>query len=297
MIGPTYQTTDEIAAPGLVNGSECGRPRDYLQNRFTYVVVSPRARGLSIGVNVNPDKRCNFNCVYCEVDRRQPGSPAELDLDTMAMELETTINLINSGALQKQARYARLAPDLTRLKHVALSGDGEPTISARFLEVVQTVVHLRARNRVPFFKLVLITNASGLDREEVQAGLRLFRKEDAVWAKLDGGTAEYLNAVNVPDTPLEKILSNILLTGRKRPIVIQSLFPKFERGETSAEEILAYAARLNELKEGGAQIALVQIYSATQPSASNQCGHLNLGKLVNIAQTVRKLTGLNAQVF
>ena len=45
------------------------RPRDFLDNRFVYAVISPRARGLTLGVNMNPDKRCNFDCVYCEVDR------------------------------------------------------------------------------------------------------------------------------------------------------------------------------------------------------------------------------------
>ena len=48
------------------------RPRDWLGNRFVYAVISARARGLSLGVNVNPDKKCNFDCSYCEVDRRHP---------------------------------------------------------------------------------------------------------------------------------------------------------------------------------------------------------------------------------
>lgn len=283
--------------PGLNGTNEGGRPRDFLQNRYVYVVVSPRARGLSVGVNFNPDKRCNFKCPYCEVDRRLPGGSAELDLDVMVSELENTINLINSGALQQQPRYARLAPDLARLRHVALSGDGEPTLAPQFLDAVQTIVHLRARGRVPYFKIVLITNASALDHENVQAGLRLFAKDDEIWAKLDGGTQEYLNMVNVPDVPVERILSNILLIARKRPVVIQSLFPKLEHGQISPLEIEVYAERLNLLKQEGAQIPLVQVYSATQPPANSQCGHLSLGKLVQIAQTVRRLTGLNAQVF
>ena len=44
-------------------------PRNLLHNRFVYVTVSPRAKGLSVGVNMNPDKQCNFDCVYCEVNR------------------------------------------------------------------------------------------------------------------------------------------------------------------------------------------------------------------------------------
>ena len=47
-------------------------PRNFLNNRFVYVTVSPRAKGLSVGVNLNPDKLCNFDCVYCEVNRLAP---------------------------------------------------------------------------------------------------------------------------------------------------------------------------------------------------------------------------------
>ena len=46
------------------------RSRNFFGNRFVYAVVSQRADGLSIGVNMNPGKLCNFDCVYCEVDRQ-----------------------------------------------------------------------------------------------------------------------------------------------------------------------------------------------------------------------------------
>src|ERR1700694_2896620 len=67
-------------------------PREFLHNRFVYLVVSPRARGLSVGVNMNPDKKCQFNCVYCEVDRVQPPSESKLDVEIMAGELKKTLD-------------------------------------------------------------------------------------------------------------------------------------------------------------------------------------------------------------
>src|ERR1700758_1273782 len=69
-----------------------GCPRDFLNNHFVYVTVSPRARGLSIGVTMNPDKHCNFDCVYCEVDRCLPGPREPLDVHVMAQELQKTID-------------------------------------------------------------------------------------------------------------------------------------------------------------------------------------------------------------
>lgn len=49
-----------------------GRPREFLGNRFVYAVISQRAHGLSIGINLNPNKACNFDCAYCEVNRDLP---------------------------------------------------------------------------------------------------------------------------------------------------------------------------------------------------------------------------------
>ena len=54
---------------------------------FVYPVISRRSRGLSIGINLNPDKVCNFDCIYCEVDRTTPGKVSRIDLDQMRDEL------------------------------------------------------------------------------------------------------------------------------------------------------------------------------------------------------------------
>jgi wyosine [tRNA(Phe)-imidazoG37] synthetase (radical SAM superfamily) len=273
-----------------------GSPRDFLDNRFVYAVVSARARGLSVGVNMNPDKNCNFRCVYCEVHRN--GEVREdLDVEVMAAELKKTLAVVRAGRLRERPWYHSLPDELLQLRHVALSGDGEPTLSPKFAEALQAVVHVRALAGYPFFKLVLITNATGLDLPHVQEGLKYFTRSDEIWAKLDGGTQAYLNRVNQAETPLEKVLSNILMQGRQRPLVIQSLFPAIGGEEPPLEEIEEYARRLLELKDAGADISLVQIYSATRPSANSNCGHLPLRALSRIAQTVRQVTGLKAEVF
>lgn len=281
--------------PGQGSQTAFGSPRDFLDNRFVYTVVSARARGLSVGINLSPDKNCNFNCIYCEVHRN--GDPREaLDVDQMAEELRATLSLVRAGRLRERPWYRSLPDELLQLRHVALSGDGEPTLSAQFSEALQAIVHVRALGGYPF-KLVLITNGTGLDLPHVFNGLRHFTRSDEVWIKLDGGTQAYLNQINRCDIPLEKVMANILLVGRRRPVVIQSLFPEVQGEEPSLQEIEQYAQRLLELKNGGADISLVQIYSATRPSAASQCGHLPLKVLSRIAQIVRQTTGLRAEVF
>jgi wyosine [tRNA(Phe)-imidazoG37] synthetase (radical SAM superfamily) len=274
-----------------------GCPRDFLDNRFVYVVVSSRARGLSVGVNLNPDRSCNFKCVYCEAQNGEPVGPAPLDPEVMARELRHTLDFVLSGRLRERIWFHGLQDELLQLRHVTLSGDGEPTLAENFVETVQAVVHVRARGEFPFFKIVLITNGVGLDQDSVRAGLKYLTQSDEIWVKLDGGTQEYLNRVNGADVPLEKILTNIRTLARTRPVVVQSLFPSLHGQEPPPEEIEQYALRLKELAQSGARIPLVQIYSATRPTPNSDCGHLSLKALSHIAETVRQISGLKAEVF
>ena len=271
------------------------RARDFLGNRFVYAVISSRAGGLILGVNMNPDKRCNFDCFYCEVNRQTPARETRLDVDVVATELNKTIGYISSGRLAERASYHALPPELLQLRHVALSGDGEPTLAPNFVEAVQSVVRTRALGG--FFKIVLLTNGTGLDQPQVLRGLEYLTKSDEVWIKLDGGTQSLIDKVNRPDIPLEKILANILHLGKLRPVVIQSLFPAIHGEEPPFEEIREYALRLKELKDRGAQISLVQIYSAARPGVNADWGHLPLRVLSQIAQTVRQTTGLRTEIF
>ena len=274
-----------------------GYPRDFLENQFVYLVISPRAGGLSIGVNVNPIVKCNLQCLYCEIDRAKPALVPNFNVMRMAAELHVTFGLASSGRLRQRPRYANLPDDLLQVRHVALSGDGEPTLSGHFVEALQAIAHLRGLGGLPFFKIVVVTNSTALDRPKVQHGLKFLTRTDEIWAKLDGGTQDYLNRLNGATIPLEKIMGNILQVARQRPVVIQSLFPAIDGAPPPADEIKQYAQRLKELKEAGAEISLVQVYSATRPMAGTGCSHLPLKSLSQIAQTVRRVAGLRAEVF
>jgi len=274
-----------------------GRPPEFLGNRFVYAVISQRAHGLSIGINLNPDKICNYDCAYCEVNRSIPARDTLVDLNVMSAELENLLTMTHQGRLREYPYFQTVPEELLALKAVALSGEGEPTLSPQFGEIVREVVHVRSRGRFPFFKLVLITNTSGLDLLEVKLGLQLLTTKDEIWVKLDAGTQQYMNEVNRTTMTLEKVLTNILKLGRERPIVVQSLFPLLKGQEPPSQEIEAYVQRLKELKEGGAKISLVQVYSAHRPSHHPDCGHLPLRSLSRIAHRIRDVTALPAEVF
>ncbi len=292
------------AAP-KVCGGDLGSSRRFFDNRFVYAVVSQRARGLSIGVNLSADQYCTFDCIYCEVGRNGGTPDREVDLKVLSGELSGMLSLAKEGRVHELPGYHNVPHELLALKSVALSGDGEPTLCPNFHEVVQVVVHLRAQGDYPFFKIVLITNASGLHLPQVQLGMQLFTLKDEVWAKLDAGTQGYMEKinrpkvcpVNCPNVSLQQVLENILKLGRQRPLVIQSLFALIDGEEPPASEIEEYVQRLKELTEAGANISLVQIYSAHRPAVRAICSHLPLRSLSRIAQRVREVTGLKAEVF
>jgi wyosine [tRNA(Phe)-imidazoG37] synthetase (radical SAM superfamily) len=215
----------------------------------------------------------------------------------MAEELDRTLFLVRSGKIRELAAYHDLSDELLQLRHVALSGDGEPTLCPNFAEAMQVIVHVRARLPHAFFKLALITNGTGLDLRLVQDSLQYFTGEDEIWIKLDAGTQFYMDRVNRAQVPLEKVITNILLVGRQRPIIIQSLFPLVSGQVPPPQEIDEYILRLDDLKKAGARISLVQIYSASRPIAHPACGHLPLKYLSQITQRIKTETGLKAEVF
>lgn len=270
-------------------------PRRFLGNRYVYCVLSQRAGGLSIGINLNPDQRCNFDCVYCEIDRSPHPRHRRLHIPRMIAELESMLDLVHSGHLEKLG-YS-VPAELLPFKEVALSGDGEPTLCPEFREAVEAIVHLRARHRFPFFKIVLITNTTGLSLPGVRKGIELLAAGDEIWAKLDAGTQEYMDIVNRPDISIEDVMENILSVARRRPVIIQSLIPLIDGREPLETEILELAARLRELRDAGAKIPLVQVYSAHRPAMDATCAHLPLRSLSRIAKTIRKVSGLAAEVF
>ncbi len=290
---PTAKRPDATRAPR--GHTALGYRRDYLGNRFVYVTLSSRSRGLSIGINLTPGKQCNFNCVYCDVDRSQPGEDAPIDLDVLSAELLQALAWAREGTLRNLPPYRHIPAELLPVREVALSGEGEPTLAPQFAEVMQTIGYLRAVG--PFFKLVLVTNGTGLHLPAVKQGLQVFTSRDEIWVKLDAGTQAHLSRINRTHLTLKKVLANLLQLGRERSIIIQSLFPALNEQGPTDQELEAYVQRLQELKAGGAQISLVQIYSAQKPTAVPECGHLSLPALTNIAQRIQAATGLNAEVF
>jgi wyosine [tRNA(Phe)-imidazoG37] synthetase (radical SAM superfamily) len=186
---------------------------------------------------------------------------------------------------------------LRRLNDVAFSGSGEPTAFPKFGQACQIAADLLARHKLDQAKIVVITNATLLHRPAVAKAMEfLDRHNGEIWAKLDAGTEEYYRLVERTSIPLSRVIENIAVAGRVRPIVIQSLFMNVQGSPPAEAEIEAYIGRLGELTGKGCRIKLVQVYTTARRTAEGFVTAVSEAFLEGIAGKVRGL-GLKAEVY
>jgi wyosine [tRNA(Phe)-imidazoG37] synthetase (radical SAM superfamily) len=264
--------------------------RSWRTNRYVYPVISRRSKGLSIGVNLNPDKVCNFDCIYCCVDRTVPPTIGDVDLNVLREELAHLIDLAKSGELFAQPPFDETPPQLRRFNDIAFSGDGEPTSYKQFRAACELSAGLLNQACLSKkVKLVVITNATLFHRPAVADALRFLDDHNGeIWAKLDAGTENYYRLVERTSIPLQRVLDNITAAGRVRPIVIQSLFMNINGAPPEDAEIAAYVDRLRDLVSAGSQIKLVQVYTIARSTAETYVTPLSKELVDAIASRVRE---------
>jgi wyosine [tRNA(Phe)-imidazoG37] synthetase (radical SAM superfamily) len=266
-------------------------PRLWHDHHYVYAVLSRRSKGVSIGVNLNTDKVCNFDCVYCSIDRKIPLSAwaaRDVDLGLLRGELAAMLDLAASGAIYTFPPFNDIPAELRRVNDIAFSGDGEPTTCPQLREAVELAAELAEAAAVPApVKLVLITNASMLHKPAVREVLAfLDRHNGEIWAKLDAGTAEYYRVIDRSGVPFARILENVTWCCQTRPTVIQTLLMKVHGAAASAAEMAAYVARLKAIRDGGGEIKLVQLYTVARSAAESFVAPLSAAELEAVAGLV-----------
>lgn len=244
--------------------------RDSEGMRYVYPVVSRRARGVSVGINLNPNNACNWRCIYCQVPDLQRGGPPPIDLDRMAGELDSLLRDIRTGDfLDRRVADA----GMRRLVDVAFSGNGEPTSAAEFPDAVDAATAvLRAHDLLGHLPLRLITNGSLLDRPKVQHGIsRLASASGEVWFKFDavGGTRR--QRINGTRTPLEAVERRLSCCARLCPTWLQSCFFLFDGKEPDPGEIDAYVDWVTGHREA---LRGVHLYGLARASTQPEAPHL-----------------------
>ena len=264
-------------------------PRRWRDFEYVYPVVSRRSKGLSIGVNLNADKVCNFDCVYCQVDRSVAPSRRDVDLNQVGRELDWMLGWAATGAVWADEQFADVPAAMQRINDIAFSGDGEPTTYPRFTDAVRRAIDLRAAHGLSDVRIAVLTNATMFHRPAVREALDLLGAHHGeIWAKLDAGTDHYYQLIDRTSIPLRRVLDNLLTVGRSQPIVIQSLFMKLHGDPVPSDEFEAYLDELDALITGGCQIKLVQLYTTARRPAEDYVTPLDDGQLDTLAARLRE---------
>ena len=273
--------------------------RIWQKNLFVYPVISRRSKGLSIGVNLNPDKACNFDCIYCSVDRKMPGPVKDVDIVALRTELAAMIDLARTGEIFRHDPFDKIPDALRRINDIAFSGDGEPTTYAEFFAACRIAAELKDSADLNDVKLVVITNATMFHRPPVQEALAFLDQHNGeIWAKLDAGTEAYYDLIDRTPVPFGRVLENIAWCAKIRPTVIQSLLMRVHDMPPALTEIAAYVDRLREIVAAGGALKLIQLYTVARSTTEAYATPLSLAELEAIAATVRAgMAGVPVEIY
>jgi wyosine [tRNA(Phe)-imidazoG37] synthetase (radical SAM superfamily) len=268
--------------------------RDSAGLRYVYPVVSRRAGGVSVGINLNVNNACNWACLYCQVENLTRGGPPAIDLDLLKSELAGFLD----DALHGDFMQRHVAESERRLVDVAFSGNGEPTSADEFPDAVRIVRRVLEQyglaGKIP---LRLITNGSLLYRQRVQEGIRLIGETPGeIWFKIDRASAAGIAEVNQVPGDADRVQRNLRLCCGLAPTWVQTCWFAIDGKAPDLAERDAYCALLASL---ASELAGIHLYGLARPSlqpAAPRLSRIADQELKNFAQEVEKKTGIRVVI-
>lgn len=271
----------------LVSGPD--HRRDTASMTYVYAVVSRRAGGISIGINLSPNSACNWRCIYCQIPGLARGAPPAADLGQLGLELR---HMLESIAARSAARQTSSVED------VAFSGDGEPTLSPTFAPAVVTVGNvLREMQLLGILKLRLITNGSRVLHPEVQDGLRsIAAHAGETWFKVDAGSREAIQRFNDVRMSPQCVSRRLAVCAGLVPTWVQTCVFSYDGKLPDDTWLRDYLAVLD--AAGPQDLKGVLLYGLARPSMQPEASRLerlSSGQIEDIASAIRR-TGLTVRV-
>lgn len=149
-----------------------------INRKYTFGPVPSRRLGLSLGVDVIPNKLCSLDCVYCEVgitDKRGLARKEYLPADEILAEINEVIK------------------EYPNLDHITISGSGEPTLNLKIGDIIRGIKRI---TKVP---VAVLTNGTLLDDPAVRQALK---DADVVSPSLDAVSSDVFEKINRPNPNL-----------------------------------------------------------------------------------------------
>ncbi|CAK0746698.1 conserved hypothetical protein [Gammaproteobacteria bacterium] len=269
--------------------------RDSAGLTYVYPVVSRRSRGLSIGINLNPNNACNWRCIYCQVPDLTRGAAPDINLTQLADELRRLLEEIDSGDF-----YERFSlPEGQRIiRDLAISGNGEPTTCREFDAVIDVIDQVCTRfDALRSVKRVLISNGSLMARPDIQRGLVHWSKlAGEVWFKIDSATEEGIRRINNINLSSAAVLRHLEICAHLCPTWIQTCFFAFDGQPPTATEQRAYLHLLAEVQQRKIPIGGVLLYGLARPAMQAESPRLSAVSGAWLENIGQKINGLGLQV-
>jgi wyosine [tRNA(Phe)-imidazoG37] synthetase (radical SAM superfamily) len=263
--------------------------RDSAGLTYVYPVISRRAGGVSIGINLNPNNACNWRCVYCQVPELKRGSAPRIDLNRLETELRSFLHQLTAGDYLQQ----HVPPEMRKIHDIALSGNGEPTSAKEFDQVIELIGQIKKDFALPAdLKIVLITNGSLIHRPAVQAGLkRMGELNGEIWFKFDRASTKERQRINNTSISLKKIREHLAIASALCPTWLQTCIFQLDNEPPSPEEVSAYLNFLQQLSSEQIRIQGVLLYGIARPSLQPEAERLakiDTAWLTNFGEQIKR---------
>ncbi|HNR11089.1 MAG TPA: radical SAM protein [Nitrosomonas europaea] len=260
-------------SPSAGRLSQDDHSRDSAGLTYVYPVVSRRAGGVSIGINLNPNNACNWRCIYCQVPDLKRGTAPVIDLVRLEQELRDFLHELVYGNFMQE----KVPPETRVIKDIALSGNGEPTSAREFEQIIEIIGRVKADFPLPEeLKLVLITNGSLINRMYVQKGLHLMAGLNGeVWFKLDSVTQTGRLRINNTQASLQRMRDNLQTAASLCPTWLQTCVFKLKGVHPDTHETDAYIGFIRTLLQEGTQIRGVLLYTLARPALQPEAPDLS----------------------
>jgi wyosine [tRNA(Phe)-imidazoG37] synthetase (radical SAM superfamily) len=143
--------------------------------QYLFGPVPSRRLGVSLGIDLTPEKSCSFNCVYCECGKTDTLTIARREyVPTVAVMAELRDFLANRPALDS----------------ITFSGSGEPTLHTGIGEIIRML-----NTEFPEYRITVLTNSSLLHLAEVRNELASAHR---VVPSLDAVSEDVFRKINRP---------------------------------------------------------------------------------------------------
>ena len=154
--------------------------------KYIFGPVASRRFGMSLGIDLSPDKkRCNFDCIYCELE---PAKPVDI--------------YDNPPSVDEIFEETKKAVDEFKFDVLTITSNGEPTLYPYLNELIDK---LKTLNK----KLLILSNSSTIDNKEIQNALK---KLDIVKLSLDSANEKTFKKIDRPSKSinLQNIINGII---------------------------------------------------------------------------------------